>query len=142
MKSCGSELNRPGRKSNASFIKWFTILAVLIRDLTAQNFAGEIQTEKPKKIPATEADKHYEETITVTGKLAQVTIREKLVYVNLDKKHPDTPLTCVMFARATNRFGDLKQLEGKRVEVRGRIEEYKEKPQIILNSRNQLKVVE
>jgi DNA/RNA endonuclease YhcR with UshA esterase domain len=47
-----------------------------------------------------------------------------------------------MFARATNRFGDLKQLEGKRVEVRGRIEEYKEKPQIILNSRNQLKVVE
>jgi DNA/RNA endonuclease YhcR with UshA esterase domain len=48
----------------------------------------------------------------------------------------------IIFARATNQFGDLKKLEGKQVEVQGKIEDYKDKLQIILNSTNQLKVVE
>jgi DNA/RNA endonuclease YhcR with UshA esterase domain len=104
---------------------------------TAQENKSEV-----KKIGAGEADKHFQETCIVTGKVAQVTIREKLVYVNLDKKFPETPLTCVIFARATNQFGDIKKLEGKQVEVKGRIEEYRDKLQIVLNSTNQLKVVE
>jgi len=112
-------------------------LAALALALAAQETKTEI-----KKIGTAEADKHYQETCIVTGKVAQVTIREKLVYLNLDKKFPDTPLTCVIFARATNQFGDLKKLEGKQVEVQGKIDEYKEKLQIILNSTNQLKVVE
>lgn len=98
--------------------------------------------KEPKRISADEADKHFQETCVVTGKVAQVSIREKLVYVNLDKKFPETPLACVIFARTTNQFGDLKALEGKSVEVTGRIDEFKEKLQIVLNSTNQLKVVE
>jgi DNA/RNA endonuclease YhcR with UshA esterase domain len=96
----------------------------------------------PKRISATEAEKHYQETVIVTGKVVQVSIRPKLVYVNLDKKFPESPMTCVIFARATNEFGDLKQLEGKQVEIKGKIEEYRDKAQIILNSSNQLKVIE
>jgi DNA/RNA endonuclease YhcR with UshA esterase domain len=96
----------------------------------------------PKKISATEAEKHYQETVIVTGKVAQVSIRPKLVYLNLDKKYPETPIYCVIFARATNQFGDLKKLEGKQVEIKGKIEEYQNKPQIILNDTNQLKVIE
>jgi DNA/RNA endonuclease YhcR with UshA esterase domain len=99
-------------------------------------------TAGPKRISAAEAEKHYQETVIVTGKVAQVTIRPALVYVNLDKKFPETPMNCVIFARATNQFGDLKKLEGKQVEIDGRIEEYKDKAQIILNSTNQLKVIE
>ena len=96
----------------------------------------------PKKISAAEATKHYQETLIVTGKVAQVSIRPKLVYLNLDKKFPETPMYCVIFARATNQFGDLKKLEGKDVEIKGRIEEYQSKPQIILNDTNQLNVIE
>ena len=96
----------------------------------------------PQKISALEADKHYQQTLTVTGKVAQVSIRERLVYLNFEKKFPDTPFTGVIFARATNQFGDLKSLEGKSVEVSGKIEEYHDKPQIILNGTNQLKVVD
>jgi DNA/RNA endonuclease YhcR with UshA esterase domain len=51
-------------------------------------------------------------------------------------------MDCVVFARATNQFGDLKKLEGKQVEVKGKIEKYQSKPQIILNSSNQLSVIE
>ena len=47
-----------------------------------------------------------------------------------------------IFARATNQFGDLKKIEGKQVEIKGKVEEYQDKAQIILNSTNQLKVIE
>jgi DNA/RNA endonuclease YhcR with UshA esterase domain len=100
------------------------------------------QASEPKRISAAEAEKHYDETVIVTGKVAQVSFRPKLVYINLDKKYPEAPMYCVVFARATNQFGDLKKLEGKQVEVKGRIEEYQSKPQIILNSTNQLKIIE
>ena len=99
-------------------------------------------TSPPKRISAIEAEKHYQETVIVTGKVAQVSIRPKLVYINLDKRYPESPLSCVIFARATNQFGDLKKLEGKQVEIKGMIEEYQDKPQIILNSSNQVKVIE
>ena len=79
--------------------------------------------------------------MTVTGKVAQVSIREKLVYINLDKKHPETPFTGVIFARATNQFGNLKDLEGKAVEITGKVDDFHDKPQIVINSTNQLKVV-
>jgi len=100
------------------------------------------RTDAPKRISAAEAEKHFQETVIVTGKVAQVSIRPKLVYLNLEKKYPDTPMYCVIFARATNQFGDLKQLEGKQVEIKGKIEEYQDKAQIIINSTNQLKVIE
>ena len=100
------------------------------------------QTSQPRKISAGAAEKHYQETVVVTGKVAQVSIRPKLVYINLDKKFPESPMTCVIFARATNEFGNLKALEGRDVEIKGKIEEYRDKAQIILNSSNQLKVIE
>ena len=110
---------------------------------TAQDSKNDApKTSAPKRISAAEAEKHYQETVIVTGKVAQVTIRPKVVYVNLDKKFPETPMYCVVFDRATNQFGDLKKLEGKQVEIKGRIEEYRDKAQIILNSSNQLTVIE
>jgi len=100
------------------------------------------RAESPRKISASEAEKHYQETVIVTGKVVQVSIRPKLVYLNLGKKYPETPMYCVIFARATNQFGDLKKLEGADVEIKGKIEEYQDKAQIILNSTNQLKVIQ
>ena len=65
-------------------MKFFAILAALVCGFTIHVFADGTKTGKPKKIPASEADNHYLETITVTGKVVQVTLREKLVYLNLD----------------------------------------------------------
>ena len=120
----------------------FTIVLATATVVLAQEKKAE-KTPKaaPQKISAEEAAKHYQETMTVTGKVAQVSIREKLVYINLDKKHPETPFTGVIFARATNQFGNLKELEGKSVEITGKVDDFHDKPQIVLNSTNQLKVV-
>jgi len=99
--------------------------------------AGEV-----KKISAAEAKDHMGETLIVTGKIAQVTLRPKLVYLNLDEKYPQTPFSGIIFARATNQFGDLTKLSGQQVEIKGMIEAHREKPQIVLNSTHQLRVIE
>jgi DNA/RNA endonuclease YhcR with UshA esterase domain len=110
--------------------------------ITLPALAEDAKSDSPKKIGTAEAEKHYQETCIVTGKVAQVTIREKLVYLNLDKPFPETPFVGVIFARATNQFGDLSKLKGKDVEIKGKVEDYKGKVQIVLTSTNQLKVVE
>lgn len=109
--------------------------------------AQEAQNESPKKdkakvISASQAEKYLQQSVTVTGMVAQVTMRDKLVFLNLDKRFPNTPLSCVIFSRSTNQFGDLKALEGKQVEIKGKVETYNQKPQIVLSSTNQLRIVE
>ena len=110
---------------------------------TVFSLAALAQTNsEPIRIGAADAQKHFQEVCILTGKVAQVSIREKLVYLNLDKKFPDAPLAGVIFAKMTNQFGDLKRLEGKQVELQGRIEEFKDRLQIVVHSTNQLRVIE
>lgn len=121
----------------------FCLLPVLVEAQDAQaGNKSEPKVASVKKISAVEAKDHINETLIVTGKVAQVTILEKLTYLNLDQKYPETPLSGVIFGRVTNRFGDLSKLEGQQVEIKGKIEAYREKPQIVLKSTNQLKVLE
>jgi DNA/RNA endonuclease YhcR with UshA esterase domain len=103
--------------------------------------AAETNGAAPQKIGAGEADKHYDQLMTVTGTVAQVTVRPTIVFLNLDKPHPDSPFVCVIFPAATNQFGNLKALDGKSVEVTGKIKNFHDKPEIVLDSSNQLVVV-
>jgi exonuclease VII large subunit len=129
----------PGMKTLFAVTAALSLSSFLV--LAQDTKSASPQSPELKRISAAEAVKHYDETVIVTGKVAQLSMRPRIVYLNLDKKYPDAPMYCVVFARATNQFGDLKELEGKQVEVRGKIEEYQSKPQLILNSSNQLKVV-
>ena len=80
--------------------------------------------------------------MVVTGKVAQVTVRPTIVFLNFDKAFPNSPFTAVVFPRATNQFGDLYKLKGRDVEISGKITKYRNKPEIVLDSTNQLVVVE
>ncbi|MGD1089760.1 MAG: hypothetical protein ABR955_13725 [Verrucomicrobiota bacterium] len=103
--------------------------------------ADETNSPAPLKIGASEADKHYNQDMIVTGKVAQVSIRPYLVFLNLDKPYPDSAFTLVIFPSATNQFGNIKALDGKNVEARGKITNYHDRPEIELDSTNQLKVI-
>lgn len=108
-------------------------------------FAQDQGTNALPKIPivaAKGAELFYNQAATVTGKVAQVTIREKVVFLNIDEKFPDSPFTGVIFAKDTNQFSDLPKLKGQSVAITGKIKQYDSKPEIILTNASQLKIFE
>ncbi len=117
----------------------FSVLTALM--LALKLSADETNSPAPLKIGASEANKHYDQEMIVTGKVAQITIRPNIMFVNLDQPYPDSPFTLVIFPSATNQFGDIKALDGKNVEVTGKITNFHDRPEIVLDSTNQLKVI-
>ena len=95
-----------------------------------------------RKIETSEAGRYYDETMVVTGKVVEVTIRPNVTILNLDQASPDSPFTAVIFQENVSQFGDLQKFKGQAVEINGTITEYHDKPEIILESPGQIKVVE
>jgi len=130
-------------------IKYSLVAALSLAAVIA--FAQETKTDKPaksdksaplKKISALEATNFLNKTMIVTGKVARVSIRPKIVYIDIDEAYPKSPFNGIIFPSATNEFPNLQKLKGKDVELTGKIAEYQGKPQIVLNKSNQLHVVE
>jgi hypothetical protein len=94
----------------------------------------------PLKIGTLEAANYYDQMMIVTGKVAQVTIRPTVTFLNLDKPFPDSPFTVVIFHGHSGFFGDANALKGKSIEIKGKIKNYHDKPEIALDSTNQLTV--
>jgi hypothetical protein len=94
----------------------------------------------PAKIGTADADKYYDQTMVVTGTVVQVTIRPTVTFLNMDKAFPDSPFTAVIFHGHSSFYGDANALRGKSVEIKGKITRYREKPEIALDSTNQLTV--
>ena len=94
----------------------------------------------PKVIGAADASKYYDETMTVTGKVVQVTVRPNIIFLNIDEPFPHSPLEAVIFPANAGKFGDLQRFKGRDVEMNGTITEYHNKPEIILDSTDQLRV--
>jgi len=114
-------------------------VAVLI---SPSGFAQPISTNlSPAVHPASEAMALIGKTSTISAKVAQVTVREKMTYLNLEKPYPDMPCTGVIFANRTNQFGELQKLEGKMVWITGKITLYNGKPEIIIDSTNQVEIL-
>jgi hypothetical protein len=102
--------------------------------------AADTNATVPLKIGTADAASHYDQEMIVTGRVAQVTIRPTVTFLNLDKPFPDSPFTVVIFPKQRPLFGDLDALRRKSIAVRGTIKKYNDKPEIILEKTNQLTV--
>lgn len=92
-------------------------------------------------IGAADAISHYNQTVIVTGKVAQVTVRPAVTILSIDKPFTNALFTAVVFSRATNRFGDLTAFQGKTVAIQGVVRPYRNRPEIIMNTSNQLSIL-
>jgi hypothetical protein len=99
------------------------------------------QSNVPPRIPAAAATNYLNQEVIVTDRVAQVTIRPTIVFLNLNQRYPDSPLTCVIKGNDTNSFSDLKSYQDKEVEVSGRIIDFQGKPEIVLTTTNQIKIL-
>jgi DNA/RNA endonuclease YhcR with UshA esterase domain len=128
-----------------TFLSFLVILTFAIRLSAADTNAParpKARVSAPVKISAGEAEKHYDEEMIVTGKVAQVTIRPKVTFLNIDKAFPNSPFTVVIFHGQSSYFGDVNALKGKAIEIRGKIKKFNDRPEIALNDTNQLTVLE
>jgi hypothetical protein len=96
----------------------------------------------PTRIGTLEASKYYDETMTVTGKVEQVSVRSTVKILDVDGSGRAAPFTAVIFSANAGAFGDVERFNNQSVEIKGTITEYRNKPEIILESPGQIKVVD
>ncbi len=116
----------------------FSIIVALL--FAGNIFAQETNAPALQKIGALDTTNFYGKEMIVTGSIAQVSIRPSIVFLNLDHPYPDSPFVLVIHSSATNQFGNLKALKGKSIEARGKITNYHDRPEMVLQKADQLKV--
>ena len=104
--------------------------------------AQDKEKKKSDVLPASDAKSKVGDTVTIEAKVAEVNKTEKIVRINLGARFPKQELTLVIFSANFSKFEDVEKLEGKTVRVTGKITEYQKRPQIVLETKEQLKVQE
>ncbi len=91
-------------------------------------------------VPFTEAAKHIGATKCVTGKVAKVTrLQSGTTFLNFCDDYRSCPFQVVVFRGDLRHVGDVRQLEGRTIEIHGEIKEYDRHAEIILRELNQLR---
>lgn len=90
-------------------------------------------------IPFDQARNHLDETQCVSGKVIRVQEGERGVhYLDFCEDYRLCSFTVVVFQHDLQKIGDIRQLAGKVVEIKGEIKEYDDRAEIVLESSKQL----
>jgi hypothetical protein len=90
-------------------------------------------------IPFVQAQKHIGETQCVTGKVLRIETGIRGVrYLDFCEDYRLCPFSVVIFPYDLKNVGDVRQLEGKAIEIRGEVKEYDGRAEIILEHARQL----
>ncbi|MBN8709760.1 MAG: hypothetical protein BGO12_03380 [Verrucomicrobia bacterium 61-8] len=94
-------------------------------------------------IPPEAAGKHVGKHGTVSGILIEVAENNGNYFLNFGKHHPQQVFQGFVpasSAEAVNQKTELKQLEGRQVEISGRIELHKGCPEIVITKASQIRI--
>jgi L-rhamnose isomerase len=91
-----------------------------------------------KEIKASDAGKHLGQTTAVCGSLAAIKDFKNGIYLSIDKPYPNESITFVVWDdninKITKEWGSFRGLRGKTVCAEGKIETYRNKTRISINS--------
>ena len=111
--------------------------------LVALAFFLAITPAVAETVSAADAAAHTGQTATVEGVVSNVHQSSGgTVFLDLGGSFPNNTFAAVIFPSDTSKFPEVNSLSGKKVDITGPIQEYRGKPEIILKSANQLKVVQ
>ncbi len=117
----------------------FATAALLFFSIAALNTAS---ADQPLTIADTDAAAHVGQVVTVEGQVANVYVSSKgNCFLEFERAYPNEVFSGVVFSSSAAQFGDLTSYQGKRVQITGRIRLYTGKPEIILESPDQLRIV-
>lgn len=90
-------------------------------------------------LPVEQARNHLGETQCVTGKVIRVEAGSGGVhYLDFCEDYRLCPFSVVVFSHDMKNVGDVRELAGKVIEIRGEIKEYDDRAEIILETSKQL----
>jgi len=90
-----------------------------------------------------QAGPHAGETTCVSGRVLRVfTSRAGNVFLDFCSDYHNCPFSSVIFSSDRNKFGDLTTLEGHQVEIRGAVQPYNGRAEIIIRQPRQIRVAD
>ena len=96
-----------------------------------------LQTSGLIEVKPSEADEYTGEEVIVTGKVADIfTSKKGNTFINFDRKYPNHTFTAVKFDNSKVNISGIKP--GCTLSIKGTIKIYNGKPEIILNSQEQI----
>jgi len=106
----------------------------------------------PQELPeysSKEARLHIGDKAIVKGIVLQLTYykpsdpnKKKIIFLDIDGKYPNQQFTGVIFEENFSKFPNPQIYESKTVRIKGTIDDYKGRPQIILTSQDQISIVQ
>ncbi len=97
--------------------------------------------QDPPVITPAEAAKHVGKVVIVQGTVSQIVLSVNLTtHINFGGLYPNHEFTATVFKANQTKFPGVKDYEGKVVEVQGLIRLYKNKPEIVLEDRAQIRL--
>jgi DNA/RNA endonuclease YhcR with UshA esterase domain len=115
-------------------MKTKTIVALFTAVIVTLALAQTTPTYTPE-----EAGKHVGETATVKGTVDGFHQSGKgNIFLNMGGKYPNQVFTAFIPSASASQFPNAQQYDGKTVAVSGKIQLYKGKPEIMVNSPSQI----
>jgi DNA/RNA endonuclease YhcR with UshA esterase domain len=115
----------------------FSALAVLAQ---AQNPAP---AQGPPVIKPEQVAKYIGKEVVVQGKITQIALSVNLTtHINFGGLYPNHVFTVTIFKAKQTQFPGVRDYDGKMVEVQGVPHLYKGKPEIVLEERSQIRLME
>ncbi len=110
---------------------------IVVTLLTLLIFVGS-SNANGKEINALDAMNHLGKTANICGSLAGIKDFKSGIYLSIDKPYPYESITFVVWDdninKITKEWGSFRGLRGKTVCAEGKIEAYRNKPRISINS--------
>jgi DNA/RNA endonuclease YhcR with UshA esterase domain len=107
--------------------------------LSATAFCSSRNTSSLTCVSFAEASKHVGTNQCVTGTVLHVESGSKgVILLNFCKEAKACPFTVVVFPADLKKMGDVRQLEGRQIEIKGTIQDYDGRSEIILRRSQQL----
>jgi len=99
--------------------------------------------QQPTMIAPEQAAQHVGETVVVKGVVSRVhtMASSSTTFIDFGPQYPNQTFTAVIFAKSQSRFPGVDKLVGNTVLVKGTVQLYKGKPEIVLEYAEQLQVV-
>lgn len=100
--------------------------------------ADQNSTSSANHIQSIQASMYIGQNRIVCGKVAQLKEFSKGVYLNFDQPYPKATFTVVIWNNNSHISKQLRNVENNTLCIQGEIEEYRGKPQMVLNSLQQI----